>query len=69
MEQLLEEKVKESRHLPFDKVLTNMLSKILLDIDVRKEDILITANGKQIKFRLLTQKKNQSEFDDVTVNQ
>ena len=61
LEQLLEEKVKESRQLPFDKVLTNMLSKILLDTCVRKEDILITANGEEIKFTQLTQKNLYEE--------
>ena len=57
----MEERVKESRQLPFDKVLTNMLIKILLDIGVRKEDILITANGKEIKFIQLTQKNIYEE--------
>ena len=35
LEQLLEEKVKERRKLPFDKVLTNM-NKIILNTNVRK---------------------------------
>ena len=56
LEQLLDEKVKESRKLPFDKVLTNMLSKILLNTSVRKEDILTTTDGKEIKFTQITQK-------------
>ena len=56
LEQLLEEKVKESRNLPFDKVLTNMLNKILLSTSVRKDDILISHKGKEIKFTQVTQK-------------
>ena len=56
LEQLLDEKVKEARKLPFDKVLTNMLNKILLNTSVRKEDILITRNGEEIKFTQVTQK-------------
>ena len=56
LEQLLDEKVKESRHFPFDKVLTNMLSKIKINTSVRKEDILVTGNGEEIKFTQLTQK-------------
>ena len=54
LEQLLEEKVKERRKHPFDKVLTNMLGKILCNTSVRKEDILVTNKGKEIKFTQIT---------------
>ena len=65
LEQLFEEKVKESRKLPFDKVLTNLLSNIVLDTSVLKEDILITSNGEEIKFTQLTQKKLYEETPTV----
>ena len=61
LEKLLEEKAKEVRKRPFDKVLTNMLSKIQINTSVRKEDILITHNGKEIKFAQLTQKQLYEE--------
>ena len=61
LEQLLDEKVKESRKLPFDKVLTNMLSKILVNPLARKVDILITASGEEIKLTEITQKQLYEE--------
>ena len=61
LEQLLEEKVKECRKHPFDKVLTNMLGKILCNTSVRKEDILVTNKGKEIKFTQITQKQLYEE--------
>ena len=61
LEQLLEEKAKERRKLPFDKVLTNMLHKILLNTSVRKEDILVTRNGEEIKLAQITQKQLYEE--------
>ena len=38
-----------------------MLSKILVNTDVRKEDVLITSNGKEIKFAQVTQKQLYEE--------
>ena len=61
LEQLLEEKAKEIRKLPFDKVLTNMLNKIILNTTVRKEDILVTSNGDEIKLAQITQKQLYEE--------
>ena len=61
LEQLLEEKAKEGRQISFDKVLTNMLTKILLNTSVRKEDILITRKGEEIKFVQMTQKQLYEE--------
>ena len=61
LEQLLDEKVKENRQLPHDKVLTKMLSKILLNTSVPKEDILIKYNGEEIKFAQITQKQLYEE--------
>ena len=57
----MEEKAEERRKLPFDKVLTNMLSKILLDTNVRKEDILVVTNGDEIKLAQITQKQLYEE--------
>ena len=54
--QLLEEKTKEARKLPFDKTLTNFLSKILLNPNVRREDVLVTKKGEVIKLTEITQK-------------
>ena len=61
LDQLLEEKMKENRKLPFDKVLTNMFNKIVLNTAVPKEDTLVTNNGEQIKIMQLTQKKLYEE--------
>ena len=55
-EQLLDEKVKESMKQPFDKVLTNMLKKILINTSVPKDDILFINNGKEIQLSQATQK-------------
>ena len=61
LEQLLEEKVKEVRKAPYDKLLVNMLSKIRLNTLVRKEDILVTGKGEEIKFTEVTQKQLYEE--------
>ena len=61
LEQLLEEKVKENMGVPFDKVLTNLLTKIKVKTCVRKEDILVTHTGKEINFTQVTQKQLYEE--------
>ena len=55
-EQLVEEKRKELAPLPFDKKLTALLDKILVSTQVRKEDILVTMEREEIKFKEITQK-------------
>ena len=55
-DQLIEEKRKELAHLPFDKVQTNLLDKILVSTLTHKEDILITSKEKKIKLKDITQK-------------
>ena len=57
LDQLLEEKIKENRKLPFNKVLTNMLSKILLNTNVPREDMLVTIMAEEISITKLTQKQ------------
>ena len=56
LEQVLEEKAKESRKLEFDKVQSNLYNKILLNTDVRKDDILIIRE-EEIKFSQITHKQ------------
>ena len=58
---LLEEKTKETRKQPFDKTLTKIFDKIKLDAFVKKEDILITHKGDEIKFSEITQKQLYEE--------
>jgi len=55
-EQLIEEKRKEMAKLPYNKVLTKLLDKILVNTSVRKEDILTTGDGDEIKLSQVTQK-------------
>ena len=57
LDQLLEEKIKENAKLPFDKVLTNMLSKILLNTNVPREDMLVINAREEISITKLTQKQ------------
>ena len=54
-EQLLEEKANESRDLPFNRFLLKMFNNILLNPDVRKDDIIIMQNGTEIKLKHITQ--------------
>ena len=56
-DQLLDENVKQQRQQPFDKILTSFLEKILLHTGVRKEDILIMNDGKEVKFVNVTHKQ------------
>ena len=61
-EQLLEEKAKESRKLPFDKILINMFNKIRLKTNVTKEDKLSITNPlDEIKFTEITEKQLYEE--------
>ena len=60
-EQLLEEKAKEARKIQFDKKLTDLSHKIKLNTSVRKEDILVTNKGDEIKFTQITQKQLYEE--------
>ena len=54
--QLLQEKDKEQRHLPYNKALTNLLRKIQVNTSIRTEDILITGDYKEIIFKEVTHK-------------
>ena len=56
LDRLLEEKAKETRKQPFDKEVTKLLDKIILDSSVRKEDIFIPGEGKEIRMSQVTQK-------------
>ena len=47
--QLLEEKSKEARNIPFDKKLTSLANNIVLDTDVEKDDIVVLGNEKKVK--------------------
>ena len=57
LEQFLEEKARDVRKLSFDRVVTNLYNKIILNTSVRKEDIFVTNEGKEIKFTEVTQKQ------------
>ena len=59
--QLLEEKSKESRNLPFDKVLVKVANNIKLEIGIFdstdiKTDVVFLGNKKEVKMRAITQK-------------
>ena len=54
--QLVEEKRKEMGKFPFNKILTNVLDKIRVNTQARKEDILVTQKGEEIKLTQITQK-------------
>lgn len=54
--QLLEETSKESRGLPFDRIMANFVKNIRLDLDVQKEDMIFFANRKKVKMSMVTQK-------------
>ena len=54
--QLIEEKRKEMAKLPFNKPLIQILDKIRVNTVVRKEDIIVTHNGQEIKLAQITQK-------------
>ena len=56
LNKLLEQKARESRNLPFDRVLANTYNQIRINTSVRKENILILIDGKEIKFTEVTQK-------------
>jgi len=55
--QVLEEKSKEARNLPFDKTITALLKSIHLDTDVKKDDMVFLGNNKEVKMSLITQKE------------
>lgn len=55
-EQLIDEKRKEMAKLPYDKILTNLLDRILIDTTVRKDDILVKQNEEEVKMPNVTQK-------------
>ena len=56
-QQLLQEKIKEIRKIPYKKELTKILSDIQIFAFARKEDILIRKNGgEELKFTEITQK-------------
>jgi len=54
--QLLEEKAKEARNLPFDKKSTALANNITLDTKVRKEDMVYLGNKRDVKMSIITQK-------------
>ena len=47
LEQLLEEKSKETRKLPYDRILTNIFSKITVNASAKKHDVMITYSGEE----------------------
>ena len=55
--QLLEETAKEAQSLPFDKNLSTLAKNIRLDTEVKKEDIVILGDHKEVKMSLITQKQ------------
>ena len=55
--QLLEEKSKEARNVPYDRTMTTLASSITLDTDVEKEDIVILGTRKVVKMSSITQKE------------
>ena len=54
--QLLEEKSKQARNLPFDKTLAVLAENILLDTDFKKDDMVYLGNKNEVKMSLITQK-------------
>ena len=54
--QLLEEKAKKSRNIPFDKKLTLTAETIHLDTDIDKHDMVYLGNGTDVKMSAITQK-------------
>jgi hypothetical protein len=59
--QLLEEKTKQSRGLPFDRKAVGLLESIKLNLDTRKEDTIILTGNKDVKMSLITQKELYEE--------
>ena len=57
LEQLYHDKIKENQRRPFNKVITNLYDKIILNTSVRKHDILIATNGEEIKLEEITHKQ------------
>ena len=55
--QLLEEKSKEARNLPFDRKLASIANNIILDTGVKKEDMVFLGNRKEVKMSMITQKE------------
>ena len=55
--QLLEEKSKEARNLPFDRKLTALANNITLDTGIKKEDMVFLGNGEEVKMSMITQKE------------
>ncbi len=54
--QLLNESSKENRNLPFDKKITSLLNHIVLDTDVKKDDMVYLGDTREIKMSMITQK-------------
>ena len=52
----MEEKQKELASEPYNKIVTKILDKILVNTHVRKDDIIITSKGEEIKLIQTTQK-------------
>ena len=60
-DQLLEERAKENRKLPFDKYLIKYFDKIRLNTEITKEDNIITYSLDEIKFTDITEKQLYEE--------
>ena len=54
--QLLDEKSKEARNLPFDKKITALANNIILDTGVKKEHMVFLGNKNEVKMSMITQK-------------
>ena len=59
--QLLQEKTKQLRNLPCNKVLVNFFDKIKITPNAPQDDIMVTNGGKQLKITQLTQKQVYEE--------
>ena len=57
LSQLLEEKSKKARNLPFNRTLTALAESIILDTNVRKDEMVFLGNNKEVKMSLITQKE------------
>ena len=54
--QLLQETAKESRKLPYDKILATLAKNIQLDTNRKKEDMVFLGNKKKVEMSMITQK-------------
>ena len=54
--QLLEETAKESRKLPYDKILVTLAKNVILDTSISKKDTVLLGNKNKVEMAIITQK-------------